>query len=75
MTRVRYETFLNGRLLRETEQVYVGTTGAAADPADPAAYVDGQYRWMVDQQYIAEDVAIAMLNQAEHDNQVAAPPQ
>jgi len=70
MTRVRYEVFLNGRLLRETEQIYVGTAVAAADPGDPAAYVDGQYRWMVDQQYVADDVATAMLNQAD---QVASP--
>lgn len=63
MTRVRYEVFLDGRLLRETEQVFVGTSVAPADPGDPAAYVDGQYRWMVDRQYIADDVAQAMLAQ------------
>jgi len=73
--RVRYEVFLDGRLLRETELVYVGALGSAAADPGPADYIPGQHRWMVDQQYIADDVARAMLNQAEHDNQVAAPPQ
>jgi hypothetical protein len=62
--RVRYEVFLDGRLLRETELIYVGAPAAAADPAGPAGYIDGQYRWMVDQQYIAEDIARAMLDKA-----------
>lgn len=60
MARVGYEVFLGGRLLKETELVYVGNPGAAADSGDPADYVPGQFRWMVDQQYIAEDVAQAM---------------
>lgn len=62
--RVRYEVFLGGRLLKETERRWIGPPQRAAEPADEAGYIDGQDRWMVDQQYVAEDVALAMISQA-----------
>jgi hypothetical protein len=58
--------FLNGRLLKITERVptqpFPGR--AAAEPGeDDASYIDGQYRWRVDERYVADDVATAMLAQ------------
>jgi hypothetical protein len=57
--RVRYETFCSGRLLKEVEQIELGGIGYAAVGA--GEWIDGQYRWMVDQQYVADDVAQAIL--------------
>ncbi len=62
MRRVRYEVFCDGRLLKETEQVQIsGFPSAVADSGNPRDFLDGQYRWMVDQQYVSDDVAQAML--------------
>lgn len=62
----RYDTFLNGRLLRVTDLVYVPTYGAtsAADPGPglrAADYVPGEHRWYVDGRLIAQDIAAALL--------------
>jgi hypothetical protein len=64
MDRVRYEVFLGGRLLKIVTQIQVdGFLGSAtADSGNPRDFVDGKHRWMVDQGYIAEDVAQAMLD-------------
>jgi hypothetical protein len=61
--RVRYEVFCGGRLLKETEQVELGGITRAA--AGAGEWADGHYRWMVDQQYVADDVAQAILAAGE----------
>jgi hypothetical protein len=56
--RVRYETYCGGRLLKVIDQVDVTSVGAAADGME---FIDGQYRWKVDEQWVAVDVAEALL--------------
>jgi len=63
--RCRYEVFLDGRLLRITERVFVGSSHAAEEPGeDTGQYIDGRYRWRVDESDVAEDVAVAMFTHA-----------
>jgi hypothetical protein len=61
VARVRYETFCGGRLLKVFEQVDV-TSGMHA-MADGTEFVDGQHFWKIDEQRVADDVALAMLAQ------------
>lgn len=62
MARVRYETRCGGRLLKVFDQVNVTT--AAHREADGTEFVDGQHWWVVDEQRVADDVALALLAQA-----------
>jgi hypothetical protein len=58
MGRVRYEVYCGGRLLKVFEQVDV-----SSPESDGREFVDGQFRWMVDEQFVADDVAGALLDQ------------
>jgi len=59
MTRVRYEVYCKGRLLKVFEQVNVSTLGDIAH-GEPQ-YVDGYHFWKIDEDEVAADVAQALL--------------
>lgn len=65
MSRVRYEVFLDGWLLKVTERIVLnGMLTAASEPAEDhprAEFIDGRHEWRVDDRAVAEDVARAML--------------
>ena len=55
----RYEVYCGGRLLKVVERIDV--TPNERDGHPPTEFIDGGYLWMVDQKYVAADVAGAML--------------
>jgi hypothetical protein len=60
--RCRYEVFLGGRLLKTTEMYNLSyASEAAEEPAAASGYIDGKYRWFVDDREVADDVAQSML--------------
>jgi len=60
--RVRYEVLCGGRLLKEIEQLNA-TLGMHPEADGPAGgdFIDGQHRWIIDQSYVADDVAQALI--------------
>ncbi len=58
MSRVRYETRCGGRLLKVFGQVELPEPGKRPDDWQ---HVDGQHWWVIDEQQVESDVAMAML--------------
>ena len=58
MSRVRYETRCGGRLLKVFEQVVLPEPGKRSDDWP---HVDARHWWVIDEQQVEPDVAMAML--------------
>jgi hypothetical protein len=52
----RIETYLDGRLVKEIDQIDVMSAQTLR-----AEYVDGRYRWLLDGAEITEDRALALI--------------
>lgn len=68
MSRVRYETYCGGRLLKVTE--LLGLTGPGDRLREGSEFWDGRHYWKIDEAEVADDVAQAMLaSYGEHEQE------